>query len=119
MATATLSSRFSYQARDQRGQMVNGFVSAGTLADATKMLRAEGKYIVDIKPAKAGATTENPAAVQVNVVVGKNTRIKREELIYFTMQLSVMVDTGVPLSEALQSLADQSFSDNFTGVLKS
>ena len=51
--------------------------------------------------------------------VGKRTRIKREELIYFTMQLSVMVDTGVPLSEALQSLADQSFSENFTAVIKS
>lgn len=117
---APAASRFAYQARDQRGQVVNGYLSAPSLADATRLLRAEGKYIVDIKPAKAGATAENPtgqpSATQVAV---KNTRIKREELIYFTMQLSVMVDTGVPLSEALQALADQSFSEAFSGVLKS
>ena len=53
MTLTAAAPRFSYQARDQRGQVVNGYVSAGTLADATKLLRAEGKYIVDIKPAKA------------------------------------------------------------------
>jgi type IV pilus assembly protein PilC len=119
MTLAAASSRFSYQARDQRGQVVSGFIAAQTLVDATRLLRAEGKYIVDIKPARAGAVAESSAAAKITVSVGKNTRIKREELIYFTMQLSVMVDTGVPLSEALQSLADQSFSDNFIGVLKS
>ncbi len=56
---ATVTSRFAYQARDQRGQVVTGFIAAATLADATKLLRAEGKYIVDIKPAKAAATQEN------------------------------------------------------------
>jgi type IV pilus assembly protein PilC len=122
MTIAAPSSRFSYQARDQRGQVVSGFIAAQTLVDATRLLRAEGKYIVDIKPAKAGAvasSSDGSSAARATVTVGKNTRINREELIYFTMQLSVMVDTGVPLSEALQSLADQSFSDNFTGVLKS
>jgi type IV pilus assembly protein PilC len=120
-ATATPTSRFAYQARDQKGQVIAGFISALTLADATKLLRAEGKYIVDIKPAKAGATMDKAGspALDAPVAVGRNTRIKREELIYFTMQLSVMVDTGVPLSDALQSLADQSFSENFTSVLKS
>src|ERR1035437_5723785 len=116
---AAPTSRFAYQARDQRGQVVNGSIAAGSLADATKALRAEGKYIVDIKQARPGSAAENPSASATFGPVGKNTRIKREELIYFTMQLSVMVDTGVPLSEALQSLADQSFSENFTAVLKS
>src|SRR3954447_2531137 len=103
MTIAAPSSRFSYQARDQRGQVVAGFINAQTLVDATRLLRAEGKYIVDIKPAKAGANSssaDGSAAPRPTVAVGKNTRINREELIYFTMQLSVMVDTGVPLSEA-------------------
>src|SRR5271170_2828807 len=119
MTTQALHNRFAYQARDQRGQVVNGFISALTLNDATKALRAEGKYIVDIKPARHGATTEDPTgAVNVPITVGKNTSVKREELIYFTMQLSVMVDTGVPLSDALQSLSEQAFSDTCVAVLK-
>jgi type IV pilus assembly protein PilC len=118
--------RFAYQARDQRGQVINGIISAPTLLDATKSLRAEGKYIVDIKPAKPGAVTRDPAKADAPPVdeglplesVGKNTRINREELIHFTMQVSVMVDTGVPLSEALHSLSEQAFTDTFISVLK-
>lgn len=122
---AATSVRFAYQARDQRGQVVNGFVSAATLAEATKSLRAEGKYIVDIKPARPGAGMPvarlESGAVDDSLpldAVGRNTRIKREELIHFTMQVSVMVDTGVPLSDALHSLSEQAFSDTFVAVLK-
>ncbi len=119
MTIQAIQNRFSYSARDQRGQTVSGYVSAMTLSDATKALRAEGKYIVDIKPARAGATTADPSAQNLPMSVGKGTSVKREEVIYFTMQLSVMVDTGVPLSDALISLADQSFSETFTAILKS
>jgi type II secretory pathway component PulF len=127
MTTAAATTiRFAYQARDQRGQVVNGFVSASTLIEATKSLRAEGKYIVDIKPAR-GAAAVAPKAESAETdssgipleEVGKNTRINREELIHFTMQISVMVDTGVPLSDALHGLAEQAFSDTFVAVLKS
>src|SRR4051812_23598600 len=138
-AVATATSRFAYQARDQRGQVVNGFVNAATLVDATKTLRAEGKYIVDIKPAKgsggggggsgagggsnaatiAAARGEPPEAAVSPDSVGRHTKIRREELIHFTMQLSVMVDTGVPLSEAIHSLSEQAVSETFAAVCKS
>jgi type IV pilus assembly protein PilC len=114
-----ISSRFAYQARDQRGQMVNGFIVAPSLPEATKLLRAEGKYIIDIKPARAGATqadTQDPALPLE--AVGRNTRISRDELITFAMQLSVMVDTGVPLSDSLHALSEQAFSETFVAVLK-
>jgi type IV pilus assembly protein PilC len=35
-------------------------------------------------------------------------RIRRDDVIYFASQLAVMVDTGVPLSEALDAIARQS-----------
>ncbi len=116
---ATTPSRFAYQARDQRGQVVNGYIAAASLAEATKALRAEGKYIVDIKPTKITVQQETGDSSMPLESVGKKTRVNREELIHFTMQMSVMVDTGVPLSDALHSLAEQSFSDTFVAVLKS
>ncbi len=108
---------YAYQARDQKGQTLSGIVNAPSLADATRALRNEGKYVIDIKPAKAGATADGSPAAPT-VVATKNTRVSREELINFTLQLSVMVDTGVPLSEALHALAEQTFSDPFVAVLK-
>ncbi len=118
--TAAINSRFAYQARDHKGQLANGFIAAASLIDATKLLRAEGKYIIDIKPARASATNPTDAtdaAVDLESV-GKNTRVKRDEVITFTMQISVMVDTGVPLSESLHALSEQAFSDTFVAVLK-
>src|SRR5271156_6181529 len=111
--TAAINTRFSYQARDGRGQLVQGFVSALTMTDATKSLRAEGKYIVDIKPAKAAAEPAAPVGVR-----STSGRVTREEMIQFTLQLSVMVDTGVPLSDALTALAEQVGSGAFTTVIK-
>ena len=113
--------RFTYQARDQRGQVVNGFISAPNLSDATKLLRAEGKYIVDIKPTlgpAASAKSDSSETVVSAESVGKKTKVKREELINFAMQLSVMVDTGVRSPDALHSLSEQPFSETFVAVLK-
>jgi type IV pilus assembly protein PilC len=120
MSTAgTIPSRFAYQARDQRGQLVNGFIAAPTLPEATKLLRAEGKYIVDIKPARPGMTSAQPGDTSLAPeAVGRKTRVRRDEVITFAMQISVMVDTGVPLSESLHALSEQAFSDTFVSVLK-
>src|SRR4051812_38895546 len=122
MAAPISNARFAYQARDKQGQVVNGIVTAGSLADATKQLRAEGKYIVDIKPARAGAQAAGtgPAAADTSLEsISERTKVNRDELINFALQLSVMVDTGVPLSESLHALSEQPFSDTFVAVLKS
>jgi type IV pilus assembly protein PilC len=111
MSAATIG-RFAYQARDGKGQAVQGFVNALNLSDATKMLRAEGKYILEIHAAKAGTEAT------VGETRSSNGRVTREEMIQFTLQLSVMVDTGVPLSDALTALAEQIGTSAFTGVLK-
>lgn len=113
MATATIQNRFSYTARDQNGQSISGIVSALTQHEAMRMLRTEGKYILDIKPCRAVSETT------ISNAVGSATgRIRKDEVINFTLQLSVMVDTGVPLSDALTALAEQSSSPNFTAVVK-
>jgi type IV pilus assembly protein PilC len=123
LASPVPAARFAYQARDQRGQVVSGFINAASIMEASKSLRAEGKYIVDIKPAKAGAGNPAARAEDAAVVspdsVGPKTRVSRDEVINFALQLSVMVDTGVPLSESLHGLSEQAFSPTFVAVLKS
>lgn len=113
MTATAIQNRFSYAARDQNGQPISGVVTALTQHEATRMLRSEGKYILDIKPCRISQDTLTAPTI------GSSTgRISKDEVINFTLQLSVMVDTGVPLSDALTALAEQSSSPNFTAVVR-
>ena len=111
--STTATSRFAFSARDQTGKVVQGIIAAANLGDASRLLRAEGKYIVDIHPAKSSL---EPVVNTADTV--RTGRIRREDVIHFTMQLSVMVDTGVPLTDALTSLSDQMNDTEFGKVLK-
>lgn len=113
MTATAIQNRFSYAARDQNGQPISGVVTALTQHEATRMLRSEGKYILDIKPCRISQETLTAPTI------GSSTgRVSKDEVINFTLQLSVMVDTGVPLSDALTALAEQSSSPNFTAVVR-
>ena len=101
---------FIYQARDGRGQLVSGSVSADSVNDASQQLRGEGKFVVKLERGR-DAIAETRRAGNVN------GSVKRDEVIYFTHQLAIMVDTGVPLGEALDAIVQQTTSDNFKAVL--
>ncbi len=66
--------------------------------EATRMLRKEGKVVVSLHE-DIHETTRYPK---------RGGRVRQEDVIYFATQLAVMVDTGVPLSEALDAAAEQS-----------
>ena len=101
---------FAYQARDTKGDSVNGVVTAGDINEATRQLRNQGNTVVDIHEQADGVdrAAGSPTAKQ---------RARRDDVISFANQLAVMVDTGVPLTEALDSIADQATSEKFTPVL--
>ena len=91
--------KFIYQVRDSSGEMDSGMLTAIDITEASQMLRNEGNAIVDIHEDARGTSMAGPA---------RKKRIKRDDIIFFTTQLAVMVDTGVPLVEALDSIARQS-----------
>ena len=94
--------RFIYEARDAGGQHIAGALTASSVGEASQSLRRDGKTVVSIH--------EEHAMLQV--AQGKRKRIKRDDVIFFTTQLAVMVDTGVPLDEALDAIARQ--TENLT-----
>ena len=101
---------FAYQARDGQGGLVNGVVTAGDINEATRQVRSQGNIVVDIQEQADGVdrAAASPTAKQ---------RAKRDDVISFANQLAVMVDTGVPLTEALDCIADQAISEKFKPVL--
>jgi type IV pilus assembly protein PilC len=47
-----------------------------------------------------------------------NLKIKSSDLILFTTQLSIMLESGVVLSEALEAISEQEHSGIFKAVIK-
>src|SRR5690606_31296431 len=103
--------RFAYKVRSSNGDLVSGFVNAASIQDAGQTLRAEGKFVVDIAPAR-DESDPAPAAGT------RGGRIKRADVITFAHQMAVMIDTGVPMSEALHCIAEQAVNQNFKTVLE-
>ncbi len=103
---------FKYKARDGRGDLITGVLNAATIEDVGRMLRSDGKFVVNIEKAK------DLAAKSRQATPGSNGKIKRSEVITFSHQLAVMVDTGVPISEALECAAQQTDNEAFRATLK-
>ncbi len=109
--------RFAYKVRDARGELAQGVVQALTLEEAGSTLRGQGKFVVDLVLSREnpGARVGSPDAARSEQPPG---RIRRAEVISFTHQMAVMVDTGVALSEALHCVVEQTNNAAFKWVLE-
>jgi type IV pilus assembly protein PilC len=108
-------SRFKYQVRDASGKPAQGFLTAPGIAEAGAVLRREGKYIVRIEPvAEADSVEDHGLSVAQHAA-----RVKRQDVVFFAHQLSVMLQTGVPISDALGCISDQAPNPHFRALVKS
>ncbi len=102
---------FSYQARDSHGQLVSDVVHAPSRAEAIRQLQRDGKVVTGIKlggtPVDTGEVLVRQSARQVG----------REEVISFAAQVGVMLETGVPLAEALKAFHAQTKSQHMRRVM--
>jgi type IV pilus assembly protein PilC len=84
---------FTYKARDPLGKSHEGSVEAATREEATARLKRDGFQVLELEEENSGSLL--PKA------------IRKQDIIYTTSQLAVMVDTGITLSAALNSIAEQ------------
>ena len=102
---------YAYNARDRAGAAVAGTLVADSVAEVTRLLRADGRYPTAIKPAEA-ATPARAAVVR-----RRGVKVPRAEVIQVATQLAVMIDTGVTLSDALDCVAGQAERPNSKALL--
>jgi type IV pilus assembly protein PilC len=107
---------FAYVARDDTGSLVEGEVSAASPAEAAKVVRGDGKFVVRIAP-KGSQAAAPPKAAGAATKSLFGEKYRPEDLIYFTNQLAVMVETGVSLSEALDACKHEGNSPRFARAL--
>lgn len=93
--------KFSYMARDNGGAALSGEVVARSEVDAVHLLKSEGKFVVKLTESydTGGTAAEMPS-------FGRS-KVKADEVIFFCGQLAGMVDTGVPIAEALEATIDK------------
>lgn len=88
--------RFSYAAIDANGTAVEGITKAPTVGEARLVLIGQNLYPVKIEE-KRGALDFELTKVKV----------KKKELMNFTRQLAVFVKAGIPLTEAMEVIGDE------------
>lgn len=106
--------RFAYQARDSAGELIRGVLEAASETQAGQMLRAEGKYPIRFTKAAVDESDESDKPS----LRACYRRIKRDEVIHLSHQMAVMIETGVTLGEALESIAEQSSNLHFKVVME-
>jgi type IV pilus assembly protein PilC len=109
-------STYAFKARSGGGEVVTGTIMASSPDEVSARLRAEGKYVFEIERSPLRAVAELDEAQVRRSEAAK--RVRREDVIAFSQQLSVMLQTGVPLSEALDAFCRQSARNEFRQVLE-
>ena len=91
---------FQYTGRDQAGNQVQGVHEAESQSEAFAQLKASGVAVSVLTPARERIDT---TAFQLKQSA---SQVGREDVIAFSSQLAVMIETGVPLADAMEAVAE-------------
>lgn len=91
--------KFAYEARDDEGQLTGGLITADSLEQAGELLSQRNLFVVRLGAdhASTAGTTDQPEA--------HRGAASRAQVAWCMSQLSIMVETGIRLSDALEYLA--------------
>lgn len=102
---------FQYIATDSQGKSINGSIEATDRSSAIHSLSRQGLSLLSLKESgtKGGSFTFLD-------LLGAN-KVKNNDLVMFTRQLSAMVSAGVPIIRALNSQYDHTDSKALKSIL--
>ena len=109
---------FACETRDSSGRLVKRTVESGSERDAIRLLEQDGLFPIEVRPVQPEAVESAPSPRASRAPAGRvDRRIKRKELLQFTLQLSSSLNAGVPLLVALGAIARQTTNESFRAVL--
>src|SRR5262245_32044054 len=95
---------FAYQARNALGQLIEGTLEVESRDEAVTRLKRDGYHVLELEEESSG----------LDLIP---RRVRQADIIYTTSQLAVMVETGITLSVALDSIAQQEANPALKQVL--
>jgi len=102
---------FQYSARSSDGSVVTGTAEATDQATLVRSLREKGLTTTAV-------TTASSKSKAKNAKKGKRGRIKLDDLVILSQQMSVMIRAGLPLIEVLNILGEQTERVALADVMK-
>lgn len=101
--------KFSYQAKDQStGKTVSAEIQADSERSAAKVLLEQGYTPLMIKEQEEGGS-----------IIGKLTgRITTKDKVVFTRQLATLIGAGLPMSQSLRTVLEQTENKRFQAVVQ-
>ena len=107
--------QFSYKARKRSGELVEGVLEVPDRSAALAQIQRSGLFPIAVTDAKAGPATATKAAGQGISLIGflppsmreqfrRRKSPKLQELATFTTQLANLLNSGMPLTVALNSM---------------
>lgn len=104
---------FSYRALDATGRTVKGVLEGDSERQIRSQLRAQ-----KLKPLSVQSVGQKQASEASRPsLFGRSRRLNSKDLSLITRQLASLVQSGLPLDEALQVAARQSRKENIKGLL--
>ncbi|RCW48152.1 type II secretion system F family protein [Halanaerobium sp. MA284_MarDTE_T2] len=112
---------YSYKARGQSGQVLNGNLEAASREDAANQLRERNLYAVSIKTVESGGERkESRLTRDINLsefnIFGGGYKIS--ELANFAQRLSVLITAGIPIVRSITIIKKQSNSKHEKNMLE-
>ncbi|GDX98296.1 type II secretion system protein F [Phycisphaerae bacterium] len=109
--------KIAYKGFDRGGKAVHGVVDAGDSREAAEALRKQGVIATDLTAASATDLDAPVLNSKKRVLLGGGKRL--DSVVFMCRQLSLLVATGTPLVDAIQSLEAQSPKGEWRSVLAS
>src|ERR671923_1383897 len=100
-------SSYAFKAVDLAGVPVRGEIDAEDKQTVTAQLRSKGLIVVDI---------EEQAPANAGDILARFRRVKADDLVIATRQLSTMVESGMSLLRSLYVIEEQTESEKLREV---
>lgn len=97
-AMTKVKTRYKYVAYDKNGKQVKGYFDAFRRMDVESFLTAQGYKILDIKAKKISKAGD---------FFTFSNEMKYKDLVFFLIQLSTYIKSGIPLTESLVMIENQ------------
>jgi general secretion pathway protein F len=107
---------FAYKALDGRGKQVSGVREAESPRTLRALLRKDGVFLTDIAEERERVVSGKGLSREVDIKSWFD-RITPQDVAVLTRQLATLVKAGIPLSESLGALVEQSGSDKMRATL--
>lgn len=102
---------FHYRAIDAQGKPAEGQMTALDLPQLEQRLQDMGLWLVRALEAK-------PNAANISAHLGKRGKVKPRDLLEFSTHMFTLLDAGIPLSQAVKNLSEETLNLQLRATLK-